>query len=433
MLGSWHRTAWHAQRDLGDGRSASWMEASVLKRILNLLAVSLSLPVGTGQSRHFWRTVVACVAAMAVHATTRANALDPQAFGSNGPNPFSVAGSYSIDTTAGTGYLSGPGGSAIGFLTPEGVIVFTFESVAIGAGVSIRATGSRPVAILSRTTFIMTAGEINVAGVFVPGVGYQPGAGGGMGASGFQAATGLGAGSSGSNSGGGGGHGTSGGSGGGSGGGAGGIVYGDPAVQLRGGSGGGAGNTGFGSAGGAGGGVIEIGASQSVSVSGGVITVDGSTGYEGGGGGSGGAMLIHGPDISIGGTLRASGGPGASGSTAGGGGGGAGRIVILNSSGSFMPGSSALFALNGGAGGTGGTAPGQSAGSGAVVVGTLGPGPSKVAGCVRLAGYPLAGAVVKFKQRGLQAQTVTDGAGCYNFVEGIAGRAGTLTIEVPAN
>ena len=375
--------------------------------------------------------VAACVAAVAVHATARANALDPAAFASNGPNPFSVAGSYSIDTTAGTGFLSGPGGSAGGFVTPEGVVVFTFDSVAIGAGVSIRATGTRPVAILSRSTFIMTAGEITAAGLFVPGVGHQPGAGGGIGASALQAATGIGAGSSGADAGGGGGHGTFGGAGGGPGGGAGGIVYGDPAIQLRGGSGGGAGITSLSSQGGAGGGVIEIGASQSVSVSGGVITVDGSTGYESGGGGSGGALLIHAPDVSIGGTLRASGGAGASGAMAGGGGGGAGRITILNATGSFTPGPTALITLNGGAGGSSGTAPGQSAGSGAAVVGTLGPGPSKVAGCVRLAGLPLAGAVVKFKQRGLQSQTVTDAAGCYSFAEGLATRAGTVTIEVP--
>jgi hypothetical protein len=354
----------------------------------------------------------------------RASPYDPLAFGSCGTNPFGAPGNYMLNTT--TPGFSGPGGACtFAFVTPENVVVFTFDSISVAPGAIVRAVGTRPAALLSRSTFEVQAGAlIDVSGSFVAGTGYVTGAGGSFG--GF----GPGAGGA-AASGGGGGFGTNGGAGGGTPGGVGGTAYGNLLNVLQGGSGGGN----FGSDGGPSGGVIELGAATSLSIAG-SVRADGYFAVGGAGGGSGGGLLIHAPTVSVSGVVSASGGDGGAGGAApGGGGGGAGRINFLTANGTMTVVPGAVIAALGGNGGTG-----SPAGQGAnLLTPVVGPFPSPpppprapaAEGCVKMSGAPLVGAIVRFKQKGMGDATTTDGNGCYAFTSGQSGRTGTITIELP--
>ncbi|HMO86284.1 MAG TPA: hypothetical protein PKC18_15330, partial [Lacipirellulaceae bacterium] len=119
-----------------------------------------------------------------------------------------------------------------------------------------------------------------------------------------------------------------------------GTPFGDFAVGITGGSGGGgATNVAFPVyiAGGGGGGGIELGALGTITISGSVLANGGDgvdpaaeAGNGSGGGGAGGGILIHGVDVAVSGTLSAAGGDSRTSplQTGFGGGGGGGRIVV---------------------------------------------------------------------------------------------------------
>jgi len=365
-------------------------------------------------------------------ASAFAAPLTPTNFSSLGPSPFGETGTYIIDTS-GTPMLSGPGGGAIGFVTADNVAVFTFDSISIGADVTIRATGSRPVALLSHSSFeLMTGGEIDVSGAYVGG---QSVAGAGGGSGGVEIGGGPGGGAGGGASGngsGGGGFGANGGAGGGPSGGAGGISYGNLAGLLQGGSGGaGDAYTVPAVPGGAGGGGLEIGASGPVTIAG-VIKANGYEGADsfGAGGGSGGGILVHGQTVTLSRVINAAGGAGgdASGQGGGGGGGAGGRVHVLTEPGGFVTETGFIVATGGG---NGGAPNGYSGGSSTMIVGVLTPPISGIAGCIEAAGTPLVGVRVTIKQRNVRERTVTDSDGCYAFSSPVPGLAGTITIDLP--
>jgi hypothetical protein len=300
--------------------------------------------------------------------------LNPTAFPSLGPSPFEAPGVCIIDTSE-IPHLSGTSGIAIGYVTADNVAVFTFDSISIGPGVTIRATGSRPVALLSHNSFeLMNGGEIDVSGAWVEGQSVA-GAGGGNGGVTFGGGPGGGAIGYGGGGGGGAGFGANGGAGGSPSGGAGGISYGNLAGLLQGGSGGAGASTVIDVPGGAGGGGLEIGASGAVTIAG-VIKANGYEGADsyGAGGGSGGGVLIHGSIVTLSGVINAAGGAGgyASGQGGGGGGGGGGRVHVLTEPGGFIM-ETGFVVVTGG--GSGGAPNGQSGGSSAMVVGVLTPWP----------------------------------------------------------
>jgi hypothetical protein len=250
-------------------------------------------------------------------------------------------GTYTVDTSALT--LTGPGTSVTG-TNVGGVAVFSFGNVNIQSGVTINASGSRPLKIAASGTFTL-AGVINGSGMddtrFLSG----PILGGPGGGAGGQQTAGGGPGGGGApsdsnNGGGGGGFGGMGAPGGvcsqtscpGESGtaGAGGASYGNLNTSLQGGSGGG-GATNDNIGGGGGGAIALFGSSVTVAPTGEVLANGGGgdTGNGGAsGGGSGGAILIHGDTVEVDGFLDAGGGPGGAGGCCGdGGGGGGGRIA----------------------------------------------------------------------------------------------------------
>lgn len=242
------------------------------------------------------------------------------------------------------------------------IAVFTFTSFNLGSGLTITATGSRPVAILSHNG-LTVSGTINASAS-----GSTPGAGGGAGgtASATQfsglpaagspvvvdasnspqrgnAANGFGRNLNATSDRGGGGGGSWGAGGSGSLNTNGGAGYGDLHVAVQGGSGGAAGRfftVGFPTdlgVGGGGGGGVEIGALGTITISGSIQANGGAGGAQnqvGGGGGGGGAILVHGTAVNISGSLAARGGVGGgNGSTlTGGGGGGGGQVLVAYSS-----------------------------------------------------------------------------------------------------
>ena len=283
------------------------------------------------------------------------------------------AGSYTIDTSGvptlrdssntvlftGTAFNQGvPGSAPFHGFNPE-VAVFTFDSAQIAAGVTITATGSRPLALLSKSIFVMQSTTANrsiidgrgqtggntIGNLTSPpntGLGGAGGPGGGRGGDGAPDAFGRGEGPGGgltgpngsSTRGNGGGFGGFGGNG------FGGTItdssYGDLNQFLQAGSGGGGSGTDLfstkGSGGGGGGGAIEIGAAT-------MLTLDGEINVSGGsqgggattlaGGGSGGGVRLHAPVIDGTGDVFARGG----GPVGGPGGGGGGRILVLTADG----------------------------------------------------------------------------------------------------
>jgi hypothetical protein len=159
-------------------------------------------------------------------------------FDSLGPFP-TAPGVYKVDTS-GTPTLVTPDGTVIEGVVFEDIAVFTFDDILVGDGMTLTASGDRPLALLSyRDVTVGGTGLISVRGqsgvVGTAGLGGPGGGGGGAGG------TAGNPGNPGSGPGGGGGGVTAGGGGGGfggSGGGAfGGPSYGDLALALEGGSG----------------------------------------------------------------------------------------------------------------------------------------------------------------------------------------------------
>ena len=275
------------------------------------------------------RSVVVSVLAVGLWlgAAGRAQAdpLNPLDFTSLGAFPTGP-GFYTINTS-GTPTLSGPNGTSLPGVVSHGVAVFDFDSINVpgpgpGPGPPFQvftATGSLPLALLSRTNATI-AGTIDGSGQsFSSGGPGGPGGGNGP-VLPFTPGGGPGGGGPGGTpppvvvpfvGGGGGGFGGPGGAGASSlsnvPGGLGGVPYGDLARQLQGGSGGG---TSFGPGAG-GGGAIEIGAVGSLAISGSILARGGSSisspegALGGGGGGSGGGILLHANSVLLTGSLSA--------------------------------------------------------------------------------------------------------------------------------
>ena len=272
-------------------------------------------------------TALLALAAATWPGASAADPLDPTAFAALGSLNL-AAGSYAIDTGGALPTLRGAGNQLLftGVLFDQGtafnpsVAVFDFSAIGIAAGAMLTATGHRPLALLSRSSFSF-AGVLDAAGS----------SGGGQGA-GVGGAGGPGAGAGGAGSTGGGqaqaGFGPGGGQGGydglgngswGNGGAYGGngsgwnpflvpaTAYGDLPHQLLAGSGGGGTGRnlfGTGAGGGGGGGAVEFGALGSLFLAGSARVL--ATGGQGGGGlavngggGAGGGLLLHAPDITL--------------------------------------------------------------------------------------------------------------------------------------
>lgn len=251
-------------------------------------------------------------------------------------------GTYVVDTSALT--ISGPGTNIVG-VDQGGVAVFSFGTVNIGSGVTLNASGSRPLRIAA-TGDLTLAGVINGNGTspenFDAGPGSPGGPGGGAGGSGNASTWTKGAGTGGGgvatasdDGGGGGGFGGAGARGGTSSfnpagvGGPAGPAYG----SLDGGFVGGSGGSGSSSSeGGGGGGAIAL-SGRTVTITGsGQVHADGGDGAVGqgaSGGGSGGGILVVGSAIDNQGQITARGGQGGAGGCCGdGGGGGGGRVAF---------------------------------------------------------------------------------------------------------
>lgn len=259
--------------------------------------------------------------ALALLFTTRADAipLDPADFESFRSLRAST-GSLTINTDGLVPRLRMGTEEFKGVLVSQGsdlpdIAVFTFDDISLTGSVTISGSGSRPLALLSKSGVVITPTITLSGGDGAIGGAALAGAWGGAGPH-----QGPGA------------HHTTGGGGfGGRGGGAslfaGGNTYGDLTVALQGGSAGGS-NSGLG---GAGAGAIEIGALGAVSV--GTIVANGGSGAvkpngaSSNGGGSGGAIRIHGTIVSAG-SLQARGGSSVDAHAIAGGGGGGGRILV---------------------------------------------------------------------------------------------------------
>ena len=252
-----------------------------------------------------------------------AQVFDPGSYVSNGA--LSVgSGTFAIDTDALT-YNGAAGGLLVG-----NTAVFDFDSIAIASGATVTVVGSHPLALLSRSGFVLAQGAVINANAGGYGAGDGPGAGaaGSFGPGGGGGFGGPGGRFSGQYYGG--------------------SPYGDLLVKLEGGSGGGTGSgsrdhtTGVyyaGGAGGAGGGAIEISATGAVTLAG-RIDASGQSGQygasgftisgAGGGGGAGGGILIAGASVTLtdSGVIRAEAGSGSSGGLQSVNDGGGGRISI---------------------------------------------------------------------------------------------------------
>ena len=287
----------------------------------------------------------------AVSPAARAQVLDPAAYTSDGALSL-ASGAYTLDTDALT--FSGYSG-----VLSNGIAVFDFSSINVGANATVNVVGSHPLALLSQSDAIFGAGSsFNLNGGAGGGSdGNQAGTAGAAGGGGYAGDAGVpgvignpqyGAGPGGGYSSGGGG---GGGGYGGAGGANGGKTYGNLPAKLEGGSGGGGGGgatvgssgvTYFnGAGGGGGGGAIEINALGTLTLSGNLSVIGGNGGSKGGngsqpgasgGGGAGGGVLMQGNRV----ILTASGQINAYGGSAGfnpnpyqfSGGGGGGRITI---------------------------------------------------------------------------------------------------------
>jgi hypothetical protein len=290
-----------------------------------------------------------------------------------------------------------PQQAGVRMFAADEVVVMPLRSLTIGAGVTVRVVGIRPLIIVAGDSITIAAGGFLDGGAHggmpgpagsLPGMAPAPGSAGGAGEVFSRGGTGGGGGSYGA-------PGAPGGDNNGNGkAGTAGQPFGAPElIRLQGGGGGGAGNSAFGitgscttpASGGAGGGSLQLTARKRVTVDG-VVSVGGgggrggcpgATSGGGGGGGAGGSLLIEAPVVGGSGLVNAGGGGGggggAEGSTAGGDGhdgsepstpsvGGAGAMNNkLNAGGSGArigdpaPGTAASRpALNAGGGGGGG-------------------------------------------------------------------------------
>jgi uncharacterized delta-60 repeat protein len=291
---------------------------------------------------------------------------------------------FNTDTFEITGGFTGTGATAAadaGYGAFQ-IAVFTFSSFVLDAGITITATGSRPLALLSQSDMVVS-GTIDVSAVSNASVGVSvidtPGPGGGLGGDGIGSRDGDPATGAPANAGGhlgpggplGGGSGSGGGSGGagghgevfGSPTGAGGVDYVDLSLAIQGGSGGsGSGRdagSGFTPLGGSGGGGIELGAANRVIISStGQVLANGSDGRSGnaaifpgtgGGGGGGGNILVHAINITNSGLLSAKGGKGGDGIHTGGGGAGGDILFAYSPIGTLVDNGTKI--VSGGAGG----------------------------------------------------------------------------------
>ncbi len=262
-----------------------------------------------------------------ISAPARAGYFQPGDFTSLGTLDL-VSGNYTIDTTGAPVLKDGSNNVLFtGISASQGsgfnpnVSIFTFGSINIGTGVTIRVTGTNPLVLLSQSG-VTLGGTIDASGFSgsdssrfggsgAGGAGGPGGAAGGHGG-GFPGFTGDGPGGGPGGPGGIGGVQAAGGSYGGRGGesalGQTGATYGDLNLLLQAGSGGG--GTGaslfeaIGAGGGGGGGAVELGALSSISfVGGNLIANGGGVGAAfaaNAGGGSGGGLLIHAPTINFG-------------------------------------------------------------------------------------------------------------------------------------
>ena len=214
-------------------------------------------------------------------------------------------------STSGTPTMSISGGPTfVGTIHSQGagkpdIAVFTFGSIHVPNGITIDLSGSRPVALLSKSTLVMNGTvNLNLTGGYAGGnAAFSPtftgtpglGPGGGLPAVDTQGQS-VGGGGAGF-----------GGAGGNAGsndqsrwpGGSGGAASGNLLVTLEGGSGGGGGSNGSQHTGGTGGGAMELGAIDAVTMAG-QITANGNPGNSSfGGAGSGGGVLMHGSALDL--------------------------------------------------------------------------------------------------------------------------------------
>lgn len=294
--------------------------------------------------------------------------IDPAAFSASSLGIFDPAANVVFDTDALT--VTGLAGAGVttsldvGFGSYD-VAVFVFDSFELDSGLTLSATGSRPLAILSLSD-LTVGGTIDASardlaeprGFLGEEIAGPGGGNGGPGATTPALASGSAAYGAPADSVGNpvGANGGTGGAFGGAGGravfaGFGAGVAGDPyanlAAGIQGGSGGGTagggffGGSGFLAGGGGGGGGIELGALGAISIlsSGSVLANGGDgeigiviSGVGGGGGGAGGGILLHGADVNQFGLLSAQGGKGGQAPRTGGGGGGGAIYVAYSGS-----------------------------------------------------------------------------------------------------
>jgi hypothetical protein len=297
-------------------------------------------------SRQIW-IASAIFGGLLVSSPSFAGPLDPLQFQSLGTLALSTPATYVVNSGGpNPTLLAGP--NVYTGVVFNGIAVFDFDSVSIGSGATLLASGGRGIALLSRSSENIS-GSINVSALgLTPGAGASNTGVGGSYQSGDRAVSGAG----------GGGFGGAGGQGAdvpgfiSAMGGKGGAATANLQLVLQGGSSGGAvpSNGQVVAGPGAGGGAIELGAIQSINLASGMIQANGSSaifhsflqGGGGGGGGSGGGIFIHASDISlVGATLQATGGNGSPYNpvpgvgpdfTAPSGGGGGGEILIEYSS-----------------------------------------------------------------------------------------------------
>src|SRR5262249_50049252 len=90
----------------------------------------------------------------------------------------SLAGNYSINTSE-TPTMTEPNGTSITGVTFNGIAVFAFDSIAVGSGMTITGSGTRPLALLSYgAVSVSGTGLIDVSG---GGGGFPSGGPGGPG------------------------------------------------------------------------------------------------------------------------------------------------------------------------------------------------------------------------------------------------------------
>jgi hypothetical protein len=320
------------------------------------------------------RFIAPALVLLALSGAAGAAPLNPGSFTSLGS--FAPAGAVSVDTSPDPPLMAG--GAVFSGVISNGVAVFCFDDVDVSLGIVITVAGTRPLAILSKGDFefagtltanatLGTAGAGGYNGATYPnGNGSGPGGGGGA------------------NFGGGGGGGFGGAGGAGNVGNhyaPGGAAYGNLLTTLQGGSGGGRATYQTASQtipdGGGGGGAVEFGASGSMTIAASAIIecrgAPGISNLYGTGGGAGGGVLLHAMSGTMAGALNVAGADGGDTSVNynGGGGGGGGRVHTRNLS------VSGTITASGGVGGIGGipvgTLNGSPGTSGSVTSSTVGP------------------------------------------------------------